>query len=72
VVFGQTDGGEDRTDEGRQLGLADADGFLGHVFYLLFISLARCLSFVMPGLVPGIHASLFCEARRGWPDKARP
>src|SRR5437016_12723122 len=28
------------------------------------------LSFVMPGLVPGIHALLFCDkVRRGWPDK---
>jgi len=26
----------------------------------------------MPGLVPGIHALLCCQARRGWPGQARP
>jgi hypothetical protein len=27
---------------------------------------------VMPGLVPGIHAFLVVEVRRGWPGQARP
>ncbi len=31
--FGEADGGEDRADEGRELGLADADGILGHDFF---------------------------------------
>src|SRR5436190_18742212 len=32
----------------------------------------RSFKFVMPGLVPGIHAFLLQQTRRGWPGRARP
>jgi hypothetical protein len=34
-------------------------------------SLRTCLSTVMPGLVPGIHALLHDKGRRGWPGHRR-
>ncbi|HEY6832852.1 MAG TPA: hypothetical protein VI251_10195, partial [Pseudolabrys sp.] len=42
--------------------------FLGHA-----TPLNHPFSFVMPGLVPGIHVfSRLSKARRGWPGQARP